>query len=136
MSTDLLRSVLATCGAEMYTDNFKNNGIDLFTLKILSNEDLQIIGIPDEDMRCRIIENVANLQIPAEQNIETVVSSQYTRLLLSHTSIQLHKHFANLAYALIRDDVDLCNINLTPAVNHLQLCLKSLERQLECFNKK
>lgn len=51
-------------------------------------------------------------------------------------SVQLNKHFANLTYALKREDIDLCDIKVTPAVDCLQQCLTSLEQRLSEFDKK
>lgn len=63
---DLLQSILRTCRAEEYIENFKNNGIDAFTLRILSDEDLKIIGVKEVDIRELILGHVSNLQIPSE----------------------------------------------------------------------
>ncbi|KAJ8926217.1 hypothetical protein NQ314_021426 [Rhamnusium bicolor] len=133
---DLLQSILRSCDAENYYDNFRNNGIDSFTLKILNNDDLQIVGVQDEDVRARILKHISNLQIPTEKKIDTIVSRQYALLILNQMSVQLHKHFANLSYALKREDTDICNVKVTPAIDCLHDCLTSLERQLEQFDEK
>ncbi|XP_018567712.1 uncharacterized protein LOC108908238 [Anoplophora glabripennis] len=133
---DLLQSILRTCRAEEYTENFKSNDIDAFTLKILNDEDLKIIGIKEEDVRESILKQVSNLQIPSEKKVDIIVDRQYALVVLSTMSMHLTKHLANLTYALKREDIDLCDIKVAPAVDCLQHCLMSLERRLSEFDKK
>ncbi|KAJ8919705.1 hypothetical protein NQ315_006233 [Exocentrus adspersus] len=133
---DLLQSILNTCGADKYIENFRSNGIDAFTLKILNNEDLKIIGVEEADVRNSIVKHVANLQIPSERKVKVVVDRKYALIVLNTMSMQLNKHFANLTYALKREDVDLCDIRVAPAVECLQGCLTSLEKRLTEFDAK
>lgn len=63
---DLLSTVLRSCNAEQYIENFKTHQVDSFTLKLLNHEDLKIIGINDEEHRNNILKHIDNLQIPCE----------------------------------------------------------------------
>lgn len=63
---DLLGTILRSCNAEEYIDNFKNNQIDTFTLKLLREEDLKILGIDQEEKRKNILKCIKDLQTPAE----------------------------------------------------------------------
>lgn len=60
-----------------------------------------------------------------------VVDKQYMLLVLNQISVHLHKHFANLVYALKRENVDLCNIRVTPSVDQLQSIINGVEKELD-----
>lgn len=68
--------------------------------------------------------------------VDIVVDKQYVILVLNQISVQLHKHFANLIYATKRQDLDLCNIELTPILNCLHDQLVDLEKELEVYQKR
>lgn len=63
---DLLSTILRSCKAEKYIENFKEHQVDSFTLKLLNHEDLKIIGVNDEEHRNNILKHIDNLQIPCE----------------------------------------------------------------------
>lgn len=63
---DLLEAILRSSGFEEYNNVFKKSGIDSFTLKILNNQDLKLIGIGDEERRKQLLKVINNLQIPSE----------------------------------------------------------------------
>lgn len=63
---DLLSSILRSCNTEKYIDNFKTHQVDSFTLKLLNDEDLDIIGVDNEEDRKKLLKHIENLQIPAE----------------------------------------------------------------------
>lgn len=63
---DLLSSILRAYNAEKYIDNFKTHQVDSFTLTLLTEKDLQLIGIPDKVHRETILKQIENLQIPSE----------------------------------------------------------------------
>lgn len=63
---DLLSTILRSCNAEIYIQNFKIHQVDSFTLKLLNHEDLEIIGVNDEEHRNNILKQIEKLQIPAE----------------------------------------------------------------------
>ncbi|KAG5880121.1 hypothetical protein JTB14_027058 [Gonioctena quinquepunctata] len=133
---DLLQTILRSCECEEFYNNFKNNGIDSFTLKILDDEDLQIIGIQDVEKREKVLRHINNLQIPSEKKINTLVDKQYTKLVLIQMSEQLHRHLAVLTYALKRPDTDICDVKLSPALKCLQGVIGSLEKEIDSFECK
>lgn len=63
---DLLSTVLRSCNAEKFIEDFKIHQVDAFTLKLLNHEDLEIIGVQKEEHRNDILKYIENLQIPAE----------------------------------------------------------------------
>lgn len=65
-SLNILESLLRSCNAEKALANFKNNGVDTFCLKLLNGEDLEALGICDEETKSQILKRIANLQIPSE----------------------------------------------------------------------
>nr|CAH7729669.1 unnamed protein product [Callosobruchus chinensis] len=132
---DLLETVLRTCDSEKYIKNFKDNGIDTFALKILSEEDLKLVGIDDEEKRKKLLENISNLQIPTEKKVNVVVDRTYILLVLNQISVQLHRHYASIIYACKREDIDLCDIHLVPAVGTLQILLDSFEKKVDDLEK-
>nr|CAI5833755.1 unnamed protein product [Callosobruchus analis] len=132
---DLLETVLRTCDSEKYIKNFKDNGIDTFSLKILTEEDLKLVGIDDEEKRKNLLEHISNLQIPTEKKVDIVIDRTYILLVLSQISAQLHRHYANIIYACKREDVDLCDIHLVPAVGTLQTLLDSFEEKVDDLEK-
>lgn len=64
------------------------------------------------------------------------MDSKYIILVLNQISIQLHKHYALLTYGLKREDVDLCNVKVTPLAVYLQKCLLSMEKELNTCEQK
>nr|XP_023017398.1 uncharacterized protein LOC111506523 [Leptinotarsa decemlineata] len=133
---DLLKTILSSCECEELYDNFKNNNIDTETLKILSDEDLQIVGIQDEKKREKILLKLNNLRIPAEKKIDLLVDKEYINRALRDMSEHLNGHLALLICADYRKDIDLCDIRLTPAVNCLENVLCSLEKEIDSFKSK
>ncbi|CAH1119468.1 unnamed protein product [Phaedon cochleariae] len=130
---DLLQTILRSCQSENYYNNFKNSGIDSYTLKLLTEEDLEDIGIENVVNRKKILKHFSNLQIPTEKKINLIVDQQYTQLVLTQMSEQLHRHLAILTYALKRQDVYLCKITLTPSMHCLSKMLQDIEKKLETF---
>lgn len=63
---ELLDSILRTCKAADYIENFVQNDIDLYSLQLLSDDDLKIIGIEESCIRENILEKAKDLQIPLE----------------------------------------------------------------------
>lgn len=63
---DLLTTILRSCHCEQYVDNLKENEIDPFTLKLLTKEDLHIIGIKNKEQQTTLLDYIKNLQLPAE----------------------------------------------------------------------
>lgn len=63
---DLLDTVLRASGAESYVDDFRKRKIDARTLPLLNGEDLQLIGIDNEDTRKSILQKSSNLQMSRE----------------------------------------------------------------------
>lgn len=63
---DLLESVLRTANAASFTENFKTNGIDTVTLSLLTDEDLELLGIEDANTRQDILKRIENLHCPKE----------------------------------------------------------------------
>lgn len=63
---DLLESVLRTANAESFTETFKEHGIDTATLSLLIDEDLQLLGIEDANVRQDILKRIENLHFPKE----------------------------------------------------------------------
>ncbi|KAJ8968449.1 hypothetical protein NQ317_018132 [Molorchus minor] len=100
---DLLQTVLQSCGAENFVENFKDNSINTFTLKILSDSDLKLIGIEDEDLRSCIINHISNLQIPTEKNVDVTLNSLYVTLTLITAAVEsLQNHIIYLGNSLTR----------------------------------
>ncbi|ERL94324.1 hypothetical protein D910_11605 [Dendroctonus ponderosae] len=128
---DLLETVLRSCQAEQYINNFKDHRIDTYILKLLVEEDLELIGIDDEETRVRVLQHFANLQIPTEKKRDITVNHQFLGLVLTQIKVQLMKHFANLTFALRKTDVDLCYIKINPAIVCLENCISSFEHQVE-----
>lgn len=65
-SLNILESMLRNCKAEQYINNFTNNGVDTFCLKLLNAQDLEELGVQDEETRNTLLKRLANLQIPSE----------------------------------------------------------------------
>lgn len=128
---DLLETVLRSCQAEQYIRNFKDHRIDTYILKLLVEEDLELIGIEDKATRARVLQHFANLQIPTEKRRDITVNHQFLGLVLTQIKVQLKKHFANLTFALRKTDVDLCYIKIHPSVVCLENCISSFEHQVE-----
>lgn len=63
---DIIDTILRAAGGENYVKNFKEYRIDLSCLKLLSDEDLKIIGVDDVQTRNNILRNCSNLQIRLE----------------------------------------------------------------------
>lgn len=63
---NLLDTVLCASGAQNYSSNFEEHAIDAFTLKLLNDEDLKILGIAEEEIRSSILKHAESLQIPYE----------------------------------------------------------------------
>lgn len=63
---DLLESILRTANAEHFTERFKEQGIETVTLSLLTDEDLRLLGIEEENIRQDILKRIANLHIPKE----------------------------------------------------------------------
>lgn len=63
---DLLDSILRKAKAESLTEKFKENGIEASTLSLLTDKDLQLLGIEKPEKRQDILKCIANLQIPKE----------------------------------------------------------------------
>lgn len=63
---ELLDTVLRTCKAGDYVDNFVQNDVDISNLQLLNDEDLKIIGIDESNIRENIIKKAKELQIPLE----------------------------------------------------------------------
>lgn len=63
---DLFETILRTAGAEKYLNNFKENEIEEDALKLLSDEDLKLIGVEEEEIRANIIKKAQNLQLNIE----------------------------------------------------------------------
>lgn len=133
---DLLETVLRSGGFGEFVENFRTNKIDSFSLKLLNDQDLQLLGIEDETERKKLIKVIHNLQIPAENRSNTRGDTAYALLVLTNISLQLQKQFANLTYILKREDIDICDIQLTPAVLTLQNNLSSMESSLKALETK
>lgn len=133
---DLLETILRSCDADKYVNNFKENGIETYILKILVDEDLEAIGVEDAELRAKILNHCKNLQIPTEKKRDLTVDNQYLSLVLSQINVQITKHFANLTYALRRRNVDLCYIKVRPAALCLEGCLNSLDEQLDHLERR
>ncbi|CAH0545709.1 unnamed protein product [Brassicogethes aeneus] len=133
---DIIDTVLHSCRAEKYIDKFKEHGVtDMHTLKVLSYEDLKIILGDEDELNQKVLNTINNLQLPTEKTISRVIDKEYVSLVLSQISLQMHKHFANLAIAARREDVVVCDIKLKPTVLCLNESLKSLEKTLNKFDK-
>lgn len=63
---DLLDSILRSAKAEQYIDSFKENGIDTYTLSLLTEKDLKLLKIEDHDIRQNILNRIKSLQIQKE----------------------------------------------------------------------
>lgn len=63
---EVVTTILRAAGAEKYVKDFKEHHIDLSYLKLLSDEDLRIIGVDNADTRNNILKNCANLQMHIE----------------------------------------------------------------------
>lgn len=61
---------------------------------------------------------------------DLVVDEAYVLTILHHISNQLMFHYASLSYALIRDDIILCDVKLYPATRCLVDCINRLERKV------
>lgn len=53
----IVETVLYMAGAEEYIPLFKKNQINIPALAIMNDEDLQIIGVKDEEIRRNILEH-------------------------------------------------------------------------------
>ncbi|XP_057669778.1 uncharacterized protein LOC130902010 [Diorhabda carinulata] len=133
---DLLETVLSSGGFGEFVENFRANKIDSFSLKLLSDQDLELLGIEDGTQRQKLMEVINNLQIPAEKRSNTKGDTAYALLVLTNICLQLQKQFANLTYILKREDIDICDIQLTPAVLALQNNISSMESTLNVFERK
>ncbi|KYB28794.1 hypothetical protein TcasGA2_TC034598 [Tribolium castaneum] len=133
---NILDTVLCTSKAEKYSSNFKQFSIDAFTLKLLNEEDLKILGIEEEEIRLAVLQHANNLQIPAEKHTEVLIDEKYVQLVLAQMSMHLTKHLAALSIAVNRRDTIVCNVQLKPAAHCLQKCVESLEKQLDEFEQK
>lgn len=63
---DLLETILRNAKAEEFIENFRDYEIEASTLPLLSNEDLEIIGVCDQETRLNILSVAKNLKIPKE----------------------------------------------------------------------
>lgn len=63
---DLLETLLRNAKAADYIQNFRDYDIEVSSLPILSDEDLKLIGIDDENVRCNVLNLARNLKIPSE----------------------------------------------------------------------
>jgi hypothetical protein len=133
---NLVESILRTCKAEEHTNVFKEHGIDGFALKMLNDEDLQMLGVTEEEKRSAILEHANNLLLPAEKPSDLLIDQKYVQLILSQMSAHLLKHMAALSIAVNREDIIVCNIKMNPAVLCLRNCIVSLEKQLDEFESK
>lgn len=68
--------------------------------------------------------------------MNTKVDNQYVILALNQISLQLQKHYALLTYNLKRQDVDLCNVKVSPIATCLQNCLLNMENELDKFEQR
>ncbi|CAG9858761.1 unnamed protein product [Phyllotreta striolata] len=132
---DLLETILRSSGFEKYHEEFKKQGIDTFTLKILSDKDLKLLGIESEEQRKLFLKCAENLQIPSEKKISLYANKSYAKLVLQQMSLQLQKQMASLNYILKRKDVDICNVKLSPSVSLLQSTIKSLDDRVDEFER-
>ncbi|KAJ3660183.1 hypothetical protein Zmor_004650 [Zophobas morio] len=133
---NLLDTVLCTSDAQEYSHLFKQFGIDAFTLKILCDDDLKLMGIKEVEKRISILTHAANLQIPAEKHVDILIDQTYVLSVLAQTSVHLTKHLAALSIAVSRQDVIVCDVRLSPATKCLENSVKSLGTQLEEFEEK
>ncbi|CAH1982391.1 unnamed protein product [Acanthoscelides obtectus] len=78
---------------------------------------------------------LVNLQTMAKK-VNIVLDQTFISLVLSQISAQLHRHHANITYAYKRSDVDLCDINLVPAIGTLQTLLDSLAKKVQLLESK
>lgn len=63
---DLLETVLRSVNAEKYIEKLKEQNIEASTLPLLTDQDLLILGVDDEDIRKEILDRSSTLQIPHE----------------------------------------------------------------------
>lgn len=63
---DLLETVLRSANAEKYIEKLKEQNIEASTLPLLTDQDLLILGVDDEDIRKEILDRSSTLQIPHE----------------------------------------------------------------------
>ncbi|XP_050509374.1 uncharacterized protein LOC126886465 [Diabrotica virgifera virgifera] len=132
----LLETILTSTDFEEYIDIFKDNGIESHTLKILSDLDLQLLGIQDEEKRKQFLNIVRDLGIPSEKVISMRCDKSYIQLILNQISLHVQKQYANVIPIVKRNDIDICDIELTPAVITLQHVLRSMDNSLNTFEKK
>ncbi|XP_044762989.1 uncharacterized protein LOC123319955 [Coccinella septempunctata] len=127
--SDLLATCLRIAEAEEYIDVVEKHGIDTFSLKLLNRDDLEVLGLTDKLKQDIFLENIATLQIPSEEVKSTDIDQEYVKLVLYLISAHLQKHLASLSCAVMRKDVVVNDIELTPSIKCLEQCIETLQEQ-------
>ncbi|KAF2880087.1 hypothetical protein ILUMI_26099 [Ignelater luminosus] len=133
---DLFETVLRSANAERYIDILKEQNLEASTLPLLTDNDLLILGVDDEDIRKEILAKSSTLQIPHEKTVKIYVDKEFAELVLNQISHQLYLHHASLLCALNRKDIMVCDLKLHKASKCLLNCVTSLEKELDRSEKK
>ncbi|KAK9693074.1 hypothetical protein QE152_g34454 [Popillia japonica] len=123
-------------GGEKYLSKFKDHRIDLPSLKLLNDEDLQIIGVDDTVTRINILKNCGNFQMQLETRKDLIVDIEYIQTVLNQIIGHLHLHHANLACAILREDIVVCDIKLQKVCKTLIYHVQELENEVCLIQEK
>lgn len=156
---DLLEPVLRTANAQNFTEKFKEHGIDAAVLSLLTDDDLQLLGIEDSNIRQNILNRIANLHIRKEyvciKKMESsdasficlfsfafyrkrnnlIVDEDYVLTAIHCINQQLLLHYASLSYAITKKDIVLCDVKLSRATQCLAGCVDNLQAKVNVLKQ-
>ncbi|XP_022920069.1 uncharacterized protein [Onthophagus taurus] len=133
---DLVEVVLRAVEAERYIDTFKRYNINSDCLKLLGEDDLEIMGIDDIVTRKRLIEHCQALIIKTPGKESLIINNDYIKEVLEGVNKQLHFHYNNLVLSTYRDDVILYNVPLSDSSLALRNCVNNIKKDGVCLKKK
>ncbi|XP_017780503.1 PREDICTED: uncharacterized protein LOC108565508 [Nicrophorus vespilloides] len=135
-TTSLLECVLRLADATAYVDCFKKENLQAKHLGILSDKDLEMIGVDDRVVRGKIIKASSNLLINMEKKTVVDINAEYAATILRNIDMQLKMHTSNLALCAYRLDILNENVDLEDSDKALFSCIGSLRKELQLFKDK
>lgn len=130
---DLLETVLRTANAFEHIEKFRKEGINATALQLLTDNDLEIIGIDDPKVRDKILKTAEHLQVASEKRVELKFDKMYVNTALAEIKNQMLLYNATYTPMVLRPDVINVTVPLANACEALSTAIDDLHQEVMTF---